>query len=98
MSYASTIANALGANGPLETDVMPVLNHAAQQADGLLQRGADALHDNRVAMQDRAERAQAQVNAFVRDEPLKSLLVAAAVGAVLMGVAGLLMRGRPHHH
>jgi ElaB/YqjD/DUF883 family membrane-anchored ribosome-binding protein len=97
MSFSSPLSNALGANGPLESDVMPVLNHAAQQADGLLQRGADALRDNRDLLQDRAVRTQEQVNTYVREEPLKSLLMAAAAGAVLMGVVGLLVRGRSHH-
>ncbi len=97
MSYSNPLSNALGANGPLESDVMPVLNHAAQQADGLLQRGADALRENRTFLQEGAERTQAQVNTYVREEPLKSLLMAAAAGAVLMGVVGLMLRGRSHH-
>ena len=91
MSYSNPLSNALGANGPLESDVMPVLNHAAQQADGLLQRGADALRENRTFLQEGAERTQAQVNTYVREEPLKSLLMAAAAGAVLMGLVGLIV-------
>ncbi len=94
MSYSNPLSNA---NGHLVSDVMPVLNHAAQQADGLLQRGADALRENRTFLQEGAERTQAQVNTYVREEPLKSLLMAAAAGAVLMGVVGLMLRGRSHH-
>lgn len=97
MSYSSTMTNALGANGPLESDVMPALHHAAQQADGLLQRGADALRGNSEQLQAQAARAQDQINTYVREEPLKSLLVAAVAGAVLMGVLGLMWRGRSHH-
>jgi hypothetical protein len=97
MSYSSTIANALGAHGPLESDVIPVLNRAAQQADGLLQRGAEALRDNGEQLQAQAAHAQDQLNTYVREEPLKSLLVAAVAGAVLMGVLGLMWRGRSHH-
>lgn len=97
MSYSNTPTNSLGATGPLENDVMPVLNHAAQQADGLLQRGADALRDNRHQLQDRAERTQEQVNTYVREEPLKSLLMAVAAGALLTAVVGVVLRARSHH-
>lgn len=96
MNFTQATNTLLGANGPLETDVKPLLNHAAQQADDFLQSTAEALHQQRERLQERAEHTREQVSTYVREEPVKSLLMAAAAGAVLMGVTALLMRGRSH--
>lgn len=96
MSFTNTTNTLLGANGPLEADIKPMLSHAAQQADELLQRGAEALNAQREHLQEQAERTRQQVTSYVHDEPVKSLLMAAAAGAVLMGMAALLMRGSSH--
>lgn len=66
------------------------------QADAaqLRQRSLDALRDGRELVRNRAQWAGERSVDYIRDEPLKSMLVAAAAGAALVGLFSLL-RGRP---
>ncbi|HEY4066988.1 MAG TPA: hypothetical protein VGM74_08855 [Burkholderiaceae bacterium] len=66
-------------------------------AESAIDRVADRMH----SVRDRASPAMARMSvpidrlsARTQDAPLKSLLVAAATGAVLMAVLGLLRPGR----
>jgi len=43
-------------------------------------------------MRQRALQASDKAAAYARDEPMKSLLVAAAAGALLMGLVSLMVR------
>jgi ElaB/YqjD/DUF883 family membrane-anchored ribosome-binding protein len=45
-------------------------------------------------MIDRAQMASDATVGYIKDEPVKSMLMAAAAGAVLMGLVGLLTRTR----
>jgi hypothetical protein len=72
--------------------------HSSQALEDLLQRSTEALQQQRDQLHQHAEQTREQLNTYVREEPVKSLLLAAAAGAVLIGVAALLMRGNSHHH
>ena len=97
MSYSPPPSNTLASHGPMESDVMPLLQQAAVHTDGLLQRGAEVLHDRQSQLHDHAQQAQNQVRDYVRASPIKSLLFAAAAGATLIGVLRLALRGRSSH-
>ena len=43
-------------------------------------------------VRQRALQASDRAKAYARDEPMKSLLIAAAAGAVLMGLVSLMVR------
>jgi ElaB/YqjD/DUF883 family membrane-anchored ribosome-binding protein len=43
-------------------------------------------------MRQRALQASEKAAAYARDEPMKSLLIAAAAGALLMGLLSLMVR------
>ena len=66
------------------------------QADAghLSQRGLDALRQSSRQMRDSAHRAGERTVGYIHDEPVKSVLIAAAAGAALMVLLGLTGRSR----
>lgn len=73
-------------------DTVPMFNHTAQSAEDLMQRGTDALRHTGEQLQERAHSIKETAGNYIRNEPVKSVLIAAATGAVLMGVLGLISR------
>jgi len=67
------------------------LNRAA---DELAHRSMEAMRGGGRQLRERARHAGDQASTYVRDEPGKSLLMAAAAGALLVLVVGLLGRSR----
>ena len=72
----------------------PMLNKVASQAEAAARRGMDAVRDTSQQLRDRAMQAQDMTVAYVKDEPIKAMLIAAATGALLMGLITLLSRSR----
>jgi ElaB/YqjD/DUF883 family membrane-anchored ribosome-binding protein len=66
------------------------------QADAghLSQRGLDALRNGTREVRQGAQRAGERTVGYIQEEPVKSVLIAAAAGAALMLVLGLT--GRSH--
>ncbi len=83
-----------GLSASFTKDVIPMMNHTAEQADALMQRGLDAVRNTTQQLRDGASHANDAATEYVRKEPVKALLIAAAAGAVLMTLAGLLSRRR----
>lgn len=75
-------------------EAVALIDQAAEQAGALAQRGARVLRDTSLGLRDSALRASDSTALYVRDQPLKSMLLAAAVGAALMALVGLLTRSR----
>ncbi len=67
---------------------------AAAQALRAAERGVAAVRDGSQHLLDRAHDASDRSVGFIRDEPVKAVLLAAATGAVLMALLGLLTRSR----
>lgn len=74
--------------------ITPALAQAAEEAEGLVRRSADALREHAAALRERAADASDRTAGYIRDEPLKSVLIAAAAGAALMAIANLAVRAR----
>ncbi|HET9977226.1 MAG TPA: hypothetical protein VFQ20_07315 [Burkholderiaceae bacterium] len=72
----------------------PLLNAATEQASALARRGVDALRESSQNLRDSAVHATDRATLYVKDEPLKAMLIAAATGAALMALVGLLTRSR----
>ncbi len=72
--------------------VTPMINRATEQASALAQRGMDAVRDTSQQVRERAVRVSDGTVGYIRDEPVKSVLIAAATGAVLMALVGLMGR------
>jgi len=72
----------------------PVINRVTAKAEELARRSADAVRDSSQQLKERAYRAQDMTVGYIKDEPLKSILIAAAAGAALMALVSLLSRDR----
>lgn len=59
----------------------PMLNRASEQASSLVHRGVDGVH----------HASDKSIN-FIKQEPVKSILIAAATGAALMALVSLMSR------
>ena len=73
---------------------VPLLDRAADSAGALARRGIDAVHDTSQKLRDEAWRVSDNTVRRVRNEPVKSMLIAAAAGAALMALVGMLTRSR----
>ena len=77
-----------------EDAVTPLLNRAADRAGALAARSANAVREGSRQARATARQASASTVAYVRDEPVKSMLMAAATGAALLALFNLLTRSR----
>lgn len=72
----------------------PVIDRLAKQAETLARRGIDSARDSSQQLRDRAARATDSTVNYIKDEPVKAMLIAAATGAALMALVSLLSRSR----
>lgn len=68
----------------------PILN----QAGALAQRGVDTVRETSQQLQEKALRASDNTVRYIKDEPVKSMLIATAIGAGLMALVSLMSRSR----
>jgi ElaB/YqjD/DUF883 family membrane-anchored ribosome-binding protein len=66
----------------------------AANTDRLAQRGAEALRESSLHLRERARHATDSTIVHIRQEPLKAVLIAGAVGAVLGVLLSVLGRTR----
>jgi ElaB/YqjD/DUF883 family membrane-anchored ribosome-binding protein len=78
----------------LRDDTMPVLDRFSDQAQTLARQGLDAVREQSMHLQAQARRTSDDTMHYIRDEPVKAVLMAAAAGAALMALAGLLTRSQ----
>jgi len=72
----------------------PMINKVTSQAEAAARRGMEAVRDTSQQLRERALQAQDMTVAYVKDEPIKAMLIAAATGALLMGIISMLGRSR----
>lgn len=72
----------------------PTIERWSSQAETALHRSVDALRDTTNQLREQALKVSDVTAGRVRDEPLKAVLIAAAAGAALMAVIGLISRSR----
>lgn len=82
--------NLAGSFQGLPPQAAPLLDRASERASALAQRGLDAVRDSSQQLREQAHRASDGTLGYIRDEPLKSMLFAAATGAALMALLSLL--------
>lgn len=78
----------------IQHQTSPMLERASDRASAMMQRGADGMRDVSHHVQQRALRVSDNTVGYIRDEPVKSVLIAAATGAALVALVGLLSRSR----
>ena len=67
---------------------------ASDDAVDLAQRGVQAVRDRTQHLRESAENASHRTLGYIRDEPIKSMLIAAATGAALMALLSLVNSDR----
>ena len=72
----------------------PLINRLSTQAEAAARRGADAVRETSAQLREKALRAQDTTVGYIKDEPIKSMLIAAATGAALMALVSLMGRSR----
>jgi ElaB/YqjD/DUF883 family membrane-anchored ribosome-binding protein len=73
---------------------VPLINRLTSQAENVAHRGADAVRDASAQVREKALKASDTTVSYIKDEPVKAMLIAAATGAALMALIGLLSRSR----
>lgn len=72
----------------------PLLDRASEQAKALLHSGAESVRDTSRQLREKAIQASHCTVNYVKDEPVKAVLIAAATGAVLMALISLVSHAR----
>jgi len=78
----------------LRDKVSPHLDGVTQQAGAMLDRGIGALRDSSQQLRVKARQASDGTTQYIQQEPVKAMLIAAATGAALMALIGLMTRTR----
>jgi len=66
--------------------------HLVSDAGSLAHRGMDAVHEGADQMRAKSQHMKEATVGYIQHEPVKSMLMSAAVGAALMGLVVLLGR------
>jgi ElaB/YqjD/DUF883 family membrane-anchored ribosome-binding protein len=71
------------------------LRQLASDSDALLHRSMDKVRDSAGQLRERSLHAKEATTTYIQHEPMKSVLMAAAVGAGLMALVALFSRNHP---
>jgi ElaB/YqjD/DUF883 family membrane-anchored ribosome-binding protein len=72
----------------------PMLERASEQVSAMAHRGVDSVRENSHQVRVKAEHASDTTVNYIRQEPVKAVLIAAATGAALMALMNLVARSR----
>lgn len=68
------------------------LQKLAHDAESLTHRGMEAVREGTHQLREKSMHAKDATASYIQHEPIKSVLIAAAVGAALMGLVALFSR------
>ncbi|MBT3067530.1 hypothetical protein [Rhodoferax sp. U11-2br] len=80
----------------LRKQTTPVLERASEQVSAMAHRGLDSVRETSHQLRLKAEHASDSTVGYIRQEPVKAVLIAAATGAALMALVSLVARSRHH--
>ena len=75
----------------------PLLERSTEQVSAMLKSGADTVLNTSRQLRNKALQASDCTVNYVKDEPVKAMLIAAATGAALMALLSLTSPKREHH-
>jgi ElaB/YqjD/DUF883 family membrane-anchored ribosome-binding protein len=73
---------------------VPFINRLSEHAESAAKRGAEAVRETSAQIREKALQAQDTTVGYIKDEPIKSMLIAAATGAALMALMSMASRSR----
>lgn len=71
-----------------------MMEEAGETSRAMAHRAVEAVRDSTHQLHDQASHAGDRVVRYIRREPVKSVLIAAAAGAALMALVDLVLRSR----
>lgn len=74
----------------LRNQATPLINRATGQANALMSSGLETVRNTSQQLTETALRARDGTVNYVKDEPVKSILIAAATGAALMALVTMI--------
>ncbi len=94
-AYAQNAVNAAGEKvRELRRDVEPGVEQLAARVQQAVQRGLDAASSTSARAQRRLEQAADMTGRYISDQPVRSVLIAAAAGAAITALIVLASRSR----
>ena len=78
--------------------VPAAFSRAAAQVEEITRRGLDRAKEASLGMRDQMHKASDRTVGYIKDEPVKSVLIAAATGAAVALLVGWAMRSRHSRH
>jgi len=78
----------------LREHAAPMVDRVAERASALAHQGVDTVRERSHQLSESAHRVADGTRHYVQDQPVKSLLIAAATGAALMGLLAFLAGSR----
>ena len=78
----------------LQHQATPIVDRASQQVSALAHRGFESVRETTHHLRVKAEHASENTVNYIRHEPVKSVLIAAATGAALMALISLVSHSR----
>jgi ElaB/YqjD/DUF883 family membrane-anchored ribosome-binding protein len=93
----STAENAIQSAQAILENSQHAANGAISGMSHALDHGVERARDASLHLRDSAHRVSQETSNVIRHDPVKSVLIAAATGAVLMALVGLLTRTYSRH-
>jgi ElaB/YqjD/DUF883 family membrane-anchored ribosome-binding protein len=78
--------------GEARLQTSAALNQLADNTSALAHRGMDAVREGAHQVREKSAHLKDATASYIQHEPVKSVLIAAAVGAALMGLVALFSR------
>ncbi|MCW2311658.1 hypothetical protein [Rhodoferax antarcticus] len=78
----------------LRQQAAPAMERASERVSSMAHRGLDSVRETSHQLRVKAEHASDSTVSYIREEPMKSVLIAAATGAALMALVSLVARSR----
>ena len=78
----------------MRSQAAPTINRLATQAEDAARRGIAAVKDTTQQLREKATQATDTTVTYIKDDPIKAMLIAAATGAALMALLTMMGRSR----
>lgn len=72
----------------------PLINRATEEAGALAKQGVDTVRESARQLRLKARQASETTVSYIKHEPVKAMLIAAATGAALMALITLMTHSR----
>lgn len=76
----------------VRSQASPAITKLTGQAEAAARRGVEVVKDTSAQLRDKAVTASDATVGYIKDEPVKAMLIAAATGAALMALMSMMSR------